>query len=284
MEILLRKIPNDYEYKRSYLDKHSNDLNTLILGSSHSYYGINPQYIKDKCFNAAYISQSLDYDWELLKRYDGRWHNLKAIILPIDYASFYIDLDQTPEAWRAKDYNIYFDININASLSSNSEVLSNKLRLNIGRIHSNYVLHEPNALCSMLGWGIEYHSQTKEYLVKTGKIAAKRHSIGNTNDITKNLMILESIINYTHRHKIKVLLYTSPAYKTYVENLNRNKLNTIITTLQKLAEKNSNVYYCNLLSNDSFTAGDFYDADHLDVTGAKKLTRKIDSLLKVIEK
>ncbi len=44
MEILLRNTPNDYLFKKQYLDKHSSEIETLILGSSHSFYGFNPEY------------------------------------------------------------------------------------------------------------------------------------------------------------------------------------------------------------------------------------------------
>ena len=36
---------NDYLVKKEYLDTHSNEVETLILGSSHSYYDINPDIL-----------------------------------------------------------------------------------------------------------------------------------------------------------------------------------------------------------------------------------------------
>jgi len=68
MEILLRQIPNDYLLKKKYLDNHSKEIETLILGSSHSFYGINPLYFSNNTFNASHISQSLDYDFAILKK------------------------------------------------------------------------------------------------------------------------------------------------------------------------------------------------------------------------
>ena len=47
IEILLRNVPNDYQEKKEYLDKHASEVETLILGSSHSFYGINPSYFTD---------------------------------------------------------------------------------------------------------------------------------------------------------------------------------------------------------------------------------------------
>ena len=50
MEILLRNIPNDYLFKKKYLDEYSSEIETLILGSSHSLYGFNPEYFTSKTF------------------------------------------------------------------------------------------------------------------------------------------------------------------------------------------------------------------------------------------
>lgn len=84
-EFSLRHIPNDYAYKRHYLDTKSNEVEVLYLGSSHIYYGINPEYSKFKTFNAAHISQSLNYDLAIFEKYKNNWSNLKCIVIPVDY-------------------------------------------------------------------------------------------------------------------------------------------------------------------------------------------------------
>ena len=53
MEILLENIPNDYSFKKEYLDENSDSIEILVLGSSHSYYGINPIYFHLRAFNAS---------------------------------------------------------------------------------------------------------------------------------------------------------------------------------------------------------------------------------------
>lgn len=283
MEVLLRKIPNDYQYKCNYLDKNSNNINVLVLGSSHAYYGIDPQLMSHKSFNAAYVAQSLFYDWQIIKKYDKNWQNLKFIILPVDYFSLYGKLENGIESWRVKDYNIYYGISSH-NYTDNSEVLNNKLLLDMVRIKSAYLNHEHAVLCSRLGWGTDYLSRKKKDLLKTGKLAAKRHFVIKEGYFNENVKVLRSIIEYANKNNVKVLLYTSPAYKTYVQNLNPEQLNSTINMLYTISKKYDNVFYINLLNNGSFKAGDFYDADHLDDLGAKKLTYKIDSLLLTIEK
>ena len=283
MEELLRKIPNDYQYKCSYLDHHSNDIKVLILGSSHAYYGLDPRLMKYNSFNAAYVGQSLYYDWQIVKKYDHNWHHLKFIVLPVDYFSLYGKNESSVESWRVKDYQIYYGIH-STNYTDNSELLSNKLLLNMGRIKSAYLSHESATLCSKLGWGTEYLIQKHKDLQSTGKVAAQRHLLIQQGNFRENVAILRAIIKYAVKNHVKVLLYTSPAYKSYVQNLNQRQLNSTINMLNTMSKRYSNVFYYNLLREKSFAQTDFYDADHLDNIGAKKLTHEIDSLLLSIEK
>src|SRR5574339_19425 len=77
MEGLIRNIPNDYSYKRGYLDKNAGSIEVLFLGSSHAYRDIDPALIHANSFNAAYVSQSLYYDNRILKKYETQWSHLK---------------------------------------------------------------------------------------------------------------------------------------------------------------------------------------------------------------
>lgn len=63
LESFLRAIPNDYSYKKKYLDENAEDLELLILGNSHYYRGILAEDLNINSFNAAYVSQSLNLDF-----------------------------------------------------------------------------------------------------------------------------------------------------------------------------------------------------------------------------
>ena len=51
---------------------------------------------------------------------------------------------------------------------------------------------------------------------------------------------------------------------------------------ENVLKLNDSIYY-NFLTDKSFIAEDYYDADHLNEIGAKKLTLKIDSIINEIE-
>ena len=242
-EILLRKIPNDYLYKRNYLDTNSKKIKILFLGSSHVYYGINPAYIKANSFNAAYTSQSLDYDFEILKKYDNKWDSLKYIVVPVDYFSLYSKLETSDEAWRVKNYTIYYGMHTTNKIENYSEILGNKFNINATRLYSFYFKNNSNITCSKLGWGngYGYNSKDKNDLITSGKEAAIRHLAKSDHYFSENVEILKSIIEFAKAKNIKVILFTSPAYKTYVQNLDKTQLNYTINEVTKLANAKYNV-------------------------------------------
>ena len=91
IEFQLTKVKNSYNAKISGLAKCANQVNTIILGSSQSYYGINPVYFTSKAFNLANASQTLNYDKEILFKEIGKLPNLKNVVIPVSYFSFYFD-------------------------------------------------------------------------------------------------------------------------------------------------------------------------------------------------
>ncbi len=285
LEILLRQIPNDYSYKRNYFDKNSGQMQTLIFGSSHAFYGLDPVYFDTNTFNASHVSQSIFYDCEILKEYEDLLPHLQHVIIPISYPSLFSDLATGVESWRAKSYVIYYGINPTHSLKHSTEIFSQKLTINLKRIYTYYLKHRTEISCSTLGWGTTYMSSKAEDLVKTGKAAAARHTCSNlhdeeiTNIFKKNVSNLYRMIDICNQHHVKVILLTTPTYITYRENLNAEQLDMTVNTITEIAAKYPNVTYRNMMSDSTFVDRDFFDADHFSEIGAKKFSLMINQLI-----
>ena len=255
------------------------------MGSSHTYYGIDPEYITSRSFNAAHVTQSMDINLKILERYKNKWDSLQYLVLSVDYASLFLRLETGEEAWRIKNYNIYYDLPGNSSLKYHTELFSNKLNISVQRFKKYYLKSHYNIGCSSLGWGNNYNSKFSRDLVLTGKLAAKRHYIKDKKEFTRLLNALKSILDFAKAKNIKVILFTAPSYKTYVQQLDSAQLNLSIKTVTELTDSyKDNTIYRNFLTDPSFSAEDYYDADHLNEIGAKKFSIKIDSLLKNFEK
>ncbi len=276
-EIALRKIPNDYLYKKNYLDQHSKDIKILFLGNSHVFYGINPEYIKTESFNAAYVSQSFNYDLEILKRYENKWDSLRYIVVAVDYPALHSRLEKGAEVWRVKNYSIYYQINTTLNIADKTEFFNNNLKVASKRLVNFYVNGISSITTSKSGWGTDYNFKNKKDLLVTGKTAAQKHKANNY--LTENTESLKQVIDFAKAKNIKVILFTPPAYKTYVQNLGMAQLNETVNVANNFANSNNHVFYFNFINDTAFTGDDYFDADHLKEVGAKKLTIQIDSLI-----
>lgn len=279
IESLVRNIPNDYSYKSQYLDQNADEIEALFLGSSHAYRDINPAFIDVNSFNAAYVSQSLYYDYQILQKYEDNWLRLRYIIISVSYFSLYYELEDSPEAWRVKNYSIYYSMMTSSHVSDYSELFSNRLDINLQRIHSYYSVGQSPITTSDLGWGGLAMSSMEFDLAEKGKIAAQRHTAVDAVLFDENVAILKSIISFADSRNVKVIFYTPPAYKTYVENLNDMQLSHTVKTMMELDDAYPNVVYVNFLTSDLFDEKDFYDADHLNESGAVKFTLEIEKLI-----
>ncbi|MGN6617589.1 MAG: hypothetical protein ACTHJ5_10490 [Ilyomonas sp.] len=284
IEMALRQIPNDYAYKRNYLDKNAENIKVLFLGNSHFYYDINPAYLTSNSFNAAYVSQTWNFDLGILEKYAGKWKNLEYIIIPADYFSFSVNLETTSEDWRVKDYNIYYGIHTTSNPVYNTELFSNKLKNNLQRIYSYYFKHDKSLTCSNVGWGTVFSSKTKQDIAHLGELAAKRHAARGDRFFDQNIQVLHQILAFAEARNIKVLLLSLPVYNTYAANLPPAQLDKTIRVAGEMEKVYKNSSYFNLLNDPDFVYDDYYDGDHLNEIGAEKLTKKVDSLINLCEK
>ena len=90
LEFVLLHLPNDYKYKKEYLDQHSNEIKTLILGSSHTFYGLDPKFFPMSTFNASNIISNTSLVIEkILMKYKNQLSNLNTIVLPVSYFTLF---------------------------------------------------------------------------------------------------------------------------------------------------------------------------------------------------
>ena len=81
-------------------------------------------------------------------------------------------------------------------------------------------------------------------------------------------------------HLIHLFTQVKPNCKTYYTNLNKVQLQLMNQNINKIIKKDNNVYYKSFLLDSSFYKEDFINSDHLNEMGAKKLTEKLEILIK----
>ncbi len=280
IEILIRHIPNEYKLKRSYLDNNADNIEILFLGASEFHAGLNPVYTTKKSFNAAHPAQTMDYCFALLNKYKGNWSKLEYIVLAISYPTLFMKLEDSWESWRVKNYNIYYGIPLSKNLKSNAEIFNGRLLDHLIRVFNYYVKNIDEIGCTDLGWHINSTTEPGDSLYRHGIIAAEGHTIPEKQQHYAEMKsALDSIIEFSFRNGYKVIMCTTPVYKSYIENLNQAQMDSTLNTIARIIDKNSNCSYINLMGSKRFIDEDFFDGNHLNDVGARKLTLLIDSII-----
>lgn len=101
---------SSYAAKKYYLQQQLDSVEILVLGSSQSFYGINPVCFSKRCFNLANVSQTLYYDRRLTQLYLQQLPQLKTVIINIAYFSFFYQLYDIKEKWRDDYYRAHFSV------------------------------------------------------------------------------------------------------------------------------------------------------------------------------
>jgi len=278
-ELLIRKIPNDYKYKKSQLDSISNSINILILGSSHAYYNVNPDYFDMPAYNAAHSSQTLKYDWLIARKYLDHADSLKFLLIPISYFSFFESMEHDTEAWRQKNYYLYYHINEPVSFNYKFELTSLPVRVNLKRVYDHYIKGKKGLFVNSKGFATDFVAGKKIDLEQKGLEAVSRNTKRDRSFARENFKYLQNIIDEANRKNTRVILFTAPAYHSYRNNLDRGQQLESDELLERILQNNPSVVYRNYLSDPGFLRFDFYDADHLNHLGAKKFTLKLNQLV-----
>ena len=279
MEFALRQIPNAYQVKSDYLEAHQNSIKTLLLGSSHILYGVNPEYLTEDALNYGHVSQTIDIDCDILHRYINNLEALETVVLRLSYTTLFEQLKHGDERWRIKDYELYTDINLDATLKQHFEMFTVKLKYNLERMYTYYILSENLEYITAQGWSENIKHELTETIEEQGAAIAERHTINNDELYVENFKTLESIIQVCNEKGIRVILVSMPAYRSYVESLNHIQLERTIAVGEIMDLKYNNCIYFNYMDDKRFGRQDFLDADHLNRLGAEKFSKVLDSIL-----
>ena len=279
VELLLYPIPSVYRSKRDYLKKYTDQVEVIFLGSSHALFGIDPQYMERPAFNLAHANQSIDYDLKLLEKYFSDSPSLKVIALPVSAFSLHYMLSLGKESWRVSRYDYFYGILDDGQwIKTPLEIMIDPPMETLKRLKRFYIKKEKSGICSPLGFGLDFSYDHRIDPGPGGPEAAKFHlKMVADGDFDQTMEYFNQLIQFAIDRDIKVLLYTPPAFDSYVAELKGSKMDSIIQTAQFVADQNDHVDYINLLAEPIFQKDDYYDSHHLNERGAEKLVVLLSS-------
>jgi hypothetical protein len=280
-ETQLPSVANNYSKKKMLLERSMSETEVLILGSSLSYYGIDPSFFMARGFNLSLVSQSIFYDFQLISKYESQMPKLRLCMIAIDYFTMEYNLGKSPEYWRMFFYERYFGIPLESKDRDWDIKRYSLIRLYGGReslrlarkrfkvdlvpdMKDNGFFQNANAA------GQRWNSNSEN-----GERIAYHHSIMDSENIETNITNLENIVRLLRLNDVIPALVTLPATSAYSSSINQDKYRSMLDRLNSVCGR-YNVVYRNYLFDDRFTSSDFIDADHLSPEGAEKFSRLLN--------
>ncbi len=279
LEYEIRQVPNPYKYKYEWMQKNAADVVTLVFGSSHTFWGIRPEYLEGKAFNLANVSQGWEQDWFLLNYWANNYKQLRTVILPISFFSWFSQgMEYGFESFRCRYYKIYMDCNLYSDFSIYSLELFDwdTARIKLQKLYSNSIELDYDELgCAnvnkLTGKNLKMWENGSE-----ADAAIKRHTAKNWDFIAKNQAIMKHIAVFCKNRNIQLILITTPCWSSYTDNLDKKQLAKMYELTHQFQHEYQLPYF-DYLKDPRFTADDFIDSNHLSDVGAIKFSQILNA-------
>lgn len=272
LEGIARNVPNEYKYKAEWMEQHADSVETLIFGSSHAFYGIDPKVIGKNTFSMAFTAQIPLQDQFLFHKYINDYKNLKRVILVISYFSLFDDgKGERGENWRNVNYKVYFDAPMFANFSKNSFFIFHPKPLEekfLKFLHGNKSLAVDK---NGFGYPIFKKKQTHILDKTSAQVWVNLHTVKNWQGLDENVKYVEKMITDCKKLNVDFIIVTTPTWHTYYERLNQEQLDKMHEVIHNL-QKQYSIKYIDMMKDPRFNEKDFTDCNHMSCVGAQKLS------------
>ena len=269
MELLVEQIPNSYTYKRQYMEQHATSLHTLILGSSYAYDGIDAALLPH-AFNLANSSQCFEDDYRLLAKYLSQMDSLQTVILPLSYSS----LQMVSSSNRRGYYTIYMELYSRWPISKYSFECCN-LELMAKKI-VKYLLNDDMVRCDSLGQRLGHTLASRpDDWQQTQALVSNDRFVGPAAMpyVEENIQWLQQMAELCAGKGVRLFLVAMPVLSGYRQGMPQEQ----IALMEQVLLDMSAQYDCvQVLDYQRWGCNaDFWNATHLNIDGARRLTREI---------
>lgn len=276
LEYVQRHLPNNYTHKRQCLEAGLGQWETLVLGSSHGYLGVDPDYLPGKAFNLAYTAQTLYFDQFLLDKYLDSMPKLKRVILPISYGSLGAESYRNPGIYDKTFYYAQFYGSTAFTdwwdLERYSRVALFTVKRSVDRTRSYYTTDDSLLECRPDGF---YNLPFERDLETNAEESGTFHRLFFFEElIPTNLGYLDHIATRCAERGVRLYLISTPVWPSYLAHTDSVHLQLTLAKIDSFAQANDLPYW-NDMQDEAFAAADFYDANHLSAQGAATYTQRL---------
>ena len=276
LETIVTFYPSTFNIKAKIFKKNLQQVEILVLGSSHNQNAINPEYFNKKLYNLAYGGQDIQLDSSLFFKYVSKMKSLNTVVLEYDFMTInnVVHNDYFRLPWYYRYYGVSpYKISLKDKISlyaSSPEFFNTFLKNTFLDKSFNYTINEMGFITNDFAGDFEsadynISKLTYEYNHKINTIKEKQNII----NVDFNINRINKIVDYCINHNINVVLISPPIF------LNKNDIEN--ASIQKMFLKykdsisvNENVTFLDFQNDLRFSIQDFKNFDHLNSNGAKK--------------
>lgn len=279
-EWCVRSVENTYSFKRKIMLLNHEKTETLVLGASHTYFGIKPDLLDGNAISLAFVSQQPKYDEFLLKQVE--YPCLKNVILGISYSTFFNDRLENKDVWyMAMYYKIYMHYPEHSDFSYyNYEFFDmDNYRKKLG----HFFRGEDVVDCDLYGWGRSYSLEKKNMKKWNDEdcgVATEEDQRGKWPEAERfaqgHLATVTRIADFCAQKGARLILVTTPCHDKYTRLLKQHQLRRMHELISDIM-KTHDVTYLDYLYDKRFGDDDFFDVDHLSDVGAVKFTKLLNA-------
>lgn len=284
IECYIKICPNEYSYKKEWMDKHASEVKILILGSSYADWEFNPEWIGDSCFNLAIPTRTVKYDCFLLEKYIDRMPDLRQIIWGYGYQVPYWDYHH-PHFYRDMSsydlvlYHYQYDMGIHQEapvlpiaclyIPSFKNIVLNMITgdgdmCRFDGFNPRKLLPEgTNSLNTLMtAWNVEGKKKELEAVYES------------------NLRYLERILKLCKSRNITFNVVITPVHKNFYSQTTREQRTVMYQFLYDAKREYPHLNILDFFSDSRFSDNDFQDLNHLSEVGADKISKILRDTIK----
>jgi hypothetical protein len=282
LETGLDRVPNVFSVKRARCLALAPQLDTVILGSSNAFCGINPAFLSGSAFNLAVPGETHYYEYRIGQIAMARLPHLKRIIVPVTYVSLFWQLHDSNEIWR--QYYFRQEWGIPALRPEDRWDIRNWSRVALASPETAF-----NSLCQGFrksrarevdprGWNTALAERRPgDLLDPAARLRVAGHiAMVRPAHLAANLGYLEALVSEAQARHIEVVLVTLPVWDSYRRMGRPDLWEQSRRAVEALAARHG-IRYLDYFAEPRMGAGDFYDSDHLDSAGGIHFTRILDA-------
>lgn len=291
-EYTLYFYPSTFQLKARNFKKNKEDIDVLILGSSHNQVAINPDIINDfSCSNLAFGGQDIRIDSALFDKVILDLPKLQYVIFELSYHT--LEHRNNMKYHRNSLYLRFYNINLfdrSTYIKDYSIYLSNPKLYN--RFLNPFAEKTP---VNKYGFATELSKIDTELhrfknlnynesiiLNDTSNMVINRHKYEDIVAYNKNTSSLIYMINKCIQNDITPIILSPPVYKNYFNSYLNSKEKRRKDYVNQILEKYPSVIYLDYEQDSRFVIIDFKNEDHLNPSGAKKFSKLLnDSLIEI---